>query len=195
MSHPYYLNKHILGKLPLDLSGYTILDACCGAGDWSHLIRTRKEGNPDITGIEIYKPYVDKLRVINTYDRLYNEDIETWIRLFDMNRYDVILFVECAEHIEKEKSIGIIKSLDKMCDKIMIVTTPINFVQTNNMTEENEYNYHISHGFDKVLIELGFNKFNHSLGLHINFFLKNMFCKLTGRNIDSISNIWWKEYE
>jgi len=70
MSHSQLLTAPVLGFLPDDLGHRVVLDVGCGFGEWGFIIRTRKHGSPFLIGVDVWRPYLERIQSLNIYDEL-----------------------------------------------------------------------------------------------------------------------------
>jgi len=196
MSHASYIEKYVYGLLPDNLEGLSILDAGCGIGSLVYKMRFKKDGQPIITGVDIYEPFIDLLEEIGPYTEVFHDDLSEFVEQISKFKesWDIVLYVDVAEHIEKEASKTIITKLEEACNQLMIVSTPRYLVKNINNYPENEFNAHISSDYGKFLQEKGFKKIRYSRGLEISFLVKGLFCLLTGRPVDVLSDVYYKKY-
>jgi hypothetical protein len=70
-----------------------ILDVGPGRGIYNNLLKLK--GYRNIDAVEIYKPYINKFRLTEIYETVYNKNIVG----FQYDPYDVIIFGDVLEHI------------------------------------------------------------------------------------------------
>lgn len=146
----FYINKLI----PNDLNGYTILDFGCSTGFWGWYIRANKKGNPNIIGIDIYKPLEEFHKKVNIYNDFYlykNNRLHTLLEIilykyfrYNLKKFNLIICTEVLEHINKNEGLRIKEILDSYSNHI-IFSTPLGFYP--QIPNENPYMKHLS-GWD-----------------------------------------------
>lgn len=142
-----------------------ILDAGMGFGRWGILSREFLEVWDDdnihgkwkrtIDAIEIYKPYIkDYHRYF--YSNIYNEDM---LNFFYSNtkKYDLIIFGDVIEHLEKNEAINIIRKALLMSDYI-IINIPIGKFWEQDALDDNINQAHKSIWNTGDFRKLGFTK-------------------------------------
>lgn len=124
----------------------SILDVGSGFGKWGFLLREYlevwqgrlypEEWRKRIDAIEIYKGYTKLPWYDIIYNNIYNQDITEHDKI--LADYDLVLFMDVIEHIEKERGLELLKKA-----KHWIVSTP-NYVSKQGKMFGNEYEAHIS---------------------------------------------------
>jgi len=141
VSHADILTNPILELIPE--GHFTILDIACGFGDWGHLIKTRKNGSYHLTGVEIWTPYLERLKRLKIYDEL----IEADVRYYETSRkYDIIIACELLEHLKREEGFKLLDTLESACDLRIIISTPHGLTDQSAL-DENDFQRHISAWF------------------------------------------------
>ncbi len=150
------MNKPVLEIIPDNLDGLKILDVGFGYGEWGLMLRTRKNGNPHIVGIDIFKPYYDKQKPLRIYNEIHNINALDYPKNVK-ETFDIILMSEVLEHIEKKDGYQLLEKLETLCTSLLIVTTPRGETFHGTAVDENIHNCHISGWEPLELQELGFN--------------------------------------
>ncbi len=123
ISNPY-LSKYIL---PL-INGETVLDVGCGAGLYGYLLKYswyRCGANKkfkQVDAVEFSEETVKELTKMHLYDNIFQTNAAT-LPLSD-NSYDVVMSIECLEHLYKEDLETAIKELYRVSKDILIISTP-----------------------------------------------------------------------
>lgn len=140
--------------LPKNLDDSSILDCGCGYGTLGFLIRARKDGGAYIEGFDLYKPYIDKLKLLDIYDRVYEMDI---MSIYNLNRkYDYVFALEIFEHINRDEAFKILPILEGMCNKMLIISTPIGYLRQGVGEDGNIHQIHQSSYRPKDFKQLGY---------------------------------------
>ncbi len=140
MSHSSTLNPYVLKLLPKNLDKQRILDVGCGNGLWGYNIRLNKDGEPIITGIDIWKPYLKRLRKTRIYDDLIQADA---IKLPFPNKYfDFALCIAVLPHLNKQDSLIVLDELERVSQHI-IVSTHLGFSSQDEI-DWNPFQKHLS---------------------------------------------------
>jgi SAM-dependent methyltransferase len=153
MSHNQYLDKHLLEFLPRNLDGYEILDAACGYGTIGHLIRMRTEGTPIIAGVDIWKPYIQKLDKLKIYNKLFVADIKDLP--FKDEWFDFTIAFEYIEHEDYLDSFKGLNELIRVTKGLLIVSTPDGETDQDD-ADGNEYQRHKFAWNEELLKIFGF---------------------------------------
>lgn len=120
--HPLIYHPFIIKMIPEDLSGKIILDLGCGKGIYGYLIRATKNCEEStLIGVEGNSTLVNFLHKFNIYDRVL-KSILPEIRY--KGKADYILCSEVIEHLPKNDGVELLNKIDKICRKMVIITTP-----------------------------------------------------------------------
>jgi len=141
MSHHSSIDKSVIDKIPDDLDGITILDVGCGYGVWNLLIRVKKRGIPIIIGLDIYLPYLQKLKKIKLYNGLVWADAR-YLPFRSDKPFNITLASEILEHLKKDEGMMVLNRLMHLSNKI-IISTPYGFLRTFGV-DNNKYQLHKS---------------------------------------------------
>jgi glycosyltransferase involved in cell wall biosynthesis len=125
--------KPFIKDLVLGVKHDKILDVGCGSGTYAKMF-------PDshLTGIEVWRPYVDQYGLSNLYDRLIVEDARTWV--FD-DQYDLAIAGDVLEHMTPKEAVDLVEKLKKFA-KNVIISIPIGHYPQDEY-EGNPYEKHI----------------------------------------------------
>lgn len=184
-----YLFKSII---PKDISGYKILDVGCGVGFFGYALRAFRDGEFNITGVDINLDRIKKCHKMNLYNQLYNTDILNWV---SHDEYDLIIVSHLVEHLSKIDGIKLISKLRWFTRNILIVTAP--YGDTRAELDEGDYpdDEHISIWESKDLIDLGFKtrhmRFSHRAGRIVSIFERIWF-RLRGIKRGGVLVGWYK---
>jgi SAM-dependent methyltransferase len=119
---PYYPFSalHIIWSR-LDKQAKTILDVGCGKGEPMSFIN--KDGNFDVTGIDLFQPYLEEAERKAVYRRLM---IGNALSLpFENKAFDAVICMELLEHLEERDGIALLGELERVARKQILLTTPI----------------------------------------------------------------------
>jgi 2-polyprenyl-3-methyl-5-hydroxy-6-metoxy-1,4-benzoquinol methylase len=107
----------------LDKSAKSILDVGCGKGEPMRFINRAR--NFYTVGLDIFKPYLIKAKRNNTHDDYVLCDVRHMpIRSKSM---DVVIGLEIIEHLSKYDGEVLLKNMEDVARKQVIITTPVGF--------------------------------------------------------------------
>ncbi|MDD5016283.1 MAG: class I SAM-dependent methyltransferase [Atribacterota bacterium] len=109
----------------IDKKAKSILDVGCADGDLMGFINNRKKF--DTVGIDIYEPYLEKCRSAKTHDKNILCDVRSLH--FEDKSYDVVLFLETLEHLERAEGLKVIQDIERIARTEVIISTPVSFVK------------------------------------------------------------------
>ena len=113
-----------------------VLDIGIGEGKFGLLIKEYLSNDVIVDGVEVYKPYITGIhRAI--YRKIYNQDI-TKMDLRKLEKYDLYLMIDIAEHLQKVTCHRILKELNG----VVLISTPIEDYRAHY---ENHFEDHVSH--------------------------------------------------
>lgn len=151
-----YLNiyKNILTNYTRD-EITSILDLGCGDG--SFIEGLDLNGKTQITGVDIYKPYLVAAKKRGVYKKL----IRTNILQFDPEvKFDIILMSQVLEHFEKSTGMKLLERFEKKAKKLIIVSAP-NGEMPQDAYDNNKYQIHKSVWTVNDMKQLGYNVIPH----------------------------------
>jgi hypothetical protein len=151
----------ILTKIPLTYNGImkrmigedfkTLLDVGTGTGLAIQLV------NPDnkfqVTGIEIYKPYIEECRKKGLYENIIEADIRT-VNIPEKS-YDTVICLHVIEHLNKDEGWKMIEKLEGIALKSVILAMPIGHFE-QNAYDDNEHQEHKSEWYPGELQQRGY---------------------------------------
>jgi len=152
VSHHPLLNTHILEFLPDDLDNLIVLDMGCGLGEWGFIMRTRKRGSPYLIGIDVWHPYLERVCPLEIYDELIQVRLPH-IPLKEKS-IDISIACEVLEHLSKIDGYELMTELEGVTEKIIIVSTPLNWQQEEICG--NPFEKHINEWLPKDFIRRGY---------------------------------------
>lgn len=148
--HTVLLNRPILRLIPK--KSRLILDVACGYGNWGYLIRMCKQCEC-LVGLEVWKPYLDRLRGVKIYDVLIQCELPCIP--FKSNSFDVVLASEILEHMNYEDGLTLLNEMERVANGTIIISTPIDLPQ-NKTIDGNPFNKHKSEWNVKTLEKMGY---------------------------------------
>ena len=112
-----------------------ILDVGPGAGKYAK-IAAEVLGKFEITGLEIFEPYIERFGINNLYNKIIVEDVREH-KDFD---YDLVIFGDVLEHMVKEDALKVWELARSQARYLMISIPTIHLPQG-----ESEGNIHETH--------------------------------------------------
>ena len=122
-------------------------------------MRVEKEGNPTIIGVDIWKPYIRKIKRFKVYDSLVIADVR--FLPFRRRVFNIVLACEILEHLPKDDAEKVLREVEMVAKGMIIVSTPLGFME-QDVTHGNPYQKHISawqpedlekNGYDVQILE------------------------------------------
>lgn len=130
--------------------GWTILDVGCGRHSSLSGI---KKGSVRI-GIDHYEPYISMSRSQSVHDFYVIGDARELP--FEANSFDCALATEVLEHLDKQEGLKMIKEMERVAKKKILLTTPNGFLPTYPGPNDNPDEAHLSGWTVDELKDLGF---------------------------------------
>ena len=105
----------------IDSSSKSLLDVGCGLGGVGGIIKRHR--TIFSVGIDIFSPYLKHCKENHTHDELIRCDVR---RLpFREKSFDAVLCKEVIEHLDMQEGDELIKELERMARRQVIITTPV----------------------------------------------------------------------
>lgn len=117
----------------------SLLDIGCGAE--SPIKRFSKKFQS--TGVDAHKPSIEKSKEIGIHNNYYNINVLDIDKTFDDNSYECVLSSDLIEHLEKEEGYKLIKMMEKIASKKVIIFTPNGFLKQGEY-DSNPFQVHKS---------------------------------------------------
>lgn len=96
-----------------------VLDVGCGEGRIMSVINHKREYT--VTGVDLYKPYLDYARELGVYHRLIQNDIR--MNKFKHQSFDVVISSQVIEHLKKKEALDLIKEMERTARKRVVLGT------------------------------------------------------------------------
>jgi len=129
----------VLERIPTDAK--SLLDLGCGRGIIGAICRCYRDIER-LVGIDIYQPYLNRVSKFRLYDEVIKRDLNKTLPFKD-NSFEIVTAAEVVEHLEKKKALNLIKEMERVTSRKVIITTP-NFFRQQNGYDNNEYQKHLS---------------------------------------------------
>lgn len=117
----------------------TILDVGCGKNSPLARVSRRLEA----TGVDIYEPDLKTSKRLGIHKKYKVGDIRKLERMFKPKSFDAVLLSDVIEHLTKKEGEKIIKDMERIARKKVIIFTPNGFKRQEPI-DGNEHQRHIS---------------------------------------------------
>jgi len=130
----------------------SVLDLGCGTGNAMMHIRTRRYIK--VIGIDIFPGYLKQCKRLKIYDGLLLSDV----RFLPIRKktFDVILLLDVLEHLYKAEGRLLLRKIEELATKRLVVFTPVNFLP-QDAVDENVYQQHKSGWCPDEIRTLGYH--------------------------------------
>jgi len=145
---------------------WTILDVGCGR---SSILRLVKKGSYRV-GLDFYEPYILESEKSSIHDKYVLGDAR--VLPFKSNHFDCAVANGVLEHLEKQDGLKMIREMERVAKKKIILTTPNGFLPAYAGPEDNPEERHLSGWTIDELKKLGF-KVRGSCGLKTLWTIRN----------------------
>lgn len=123
--------KNILARVKKD----RVLDIGVGSGTYAKLLP-----GSEITGVEVWEPYVEKFGLKELYKELIIEDARK-VDYAALGRFDVAIAGDVLEHMTEDEAKELVEKLRSIADRV-IISIPIGYYPQDEY-EGNPYEAHI----------------------------------------------------
>ncbi len=120
----------------LSVSPARILDVGAGSGTYSDALKKYRYRGV-IDAVEVWQPYIDEFGLHSKYNNVFNEDIRT----FDDLGYDVVIFGDILEHMDKQEALDLWARVALSADYALIAIPIIHYHQGE--MNGNPYEVHV----------------------------------------------------
>jgi SAM-dependent methyltransferase len=105
----------------IDSSNKTLLDVGCGKGEPAQFINRKSKFFA--VGLDAFEPYLSQCQK----DKIYSAYVQGDVRQlpFADNSFDVVICLEVLEHLEKEDGENLLKELERVAKRQVILSTPV----------------------------------------------------------------------
>ncbi|MBI2600221.1 class I SAM-dependent methyltransferase [Candidatus Daviesbacteria bacterium] len=139
----------------------TILDLGCGKGAFGDLVNN--EGKYQITGADIFQPYLKICKSGGKYKKVMKVDLIKKLP-FDDKSFDMVVSLQTVEHLDKKDGFLLIKEMERIAKTLILLTTP-NGDCLQEEYDANKYQRHLSAWLPKDFKGKGFRVFGTGLKL------------------------------
>ena len=130
----------------------SVLDVACGFD--SPLGRVKKNFYSE--GIDIFEKYIIESKKKKIHNQYRIGDVRKLDKFYKHKSFDIVIAIDVIEHFEKNEALKLIKSMESIAKKKVILLTPNGFI-AQDAYDSNPHQIHKS-GWDKQELEkLGYN--------------------------------------
>lgn len=130
----------------------SLLDIGCGDGTFTRGLIEKGGLFFDITGVELYKPYIKLAKKSKVYVNILEADI---LKFKPSKKYSIILISHIIEHFKKEEGARVISEMEKFADDLIVVITPIGFFPQSEY-DGNIHQRHLSKWIPQDFLSKGY---------------------------------------
>lgn len=141
---------------------HTALDIGCGDG--SLMIKVNPDKKFKVVGMDLYKPSLEKAKKSGVYEKVILGDLKKIN--FPNKTFDVVLASQVIEHLSKSDALRLIRKLEKIAKRRVILTTPKGFVKYDpfEIIDDNKYQQHKSGWEIEELRDTGYKIYGQGSG-------------------------------
>lgn len=147
----------------------TVLDLGCGDGTATENLGLSE--NFEITGVDIFSPYLKLAKRKKIYKKLIRADID---HFNPKKKYDIVMAMHVLEHLRKKAGSAFLKRIETFAKDKVLVVAPIGILPQSEY-DQNSYQVHVSSWSPKEMINRGYKV--KSQGLKILWGNKNVVAK------------------
>lgn len=148
----------------LELNPKTVLDVGAGQGVYLNMIREILP-HTEVTGVEVWMPYVEEFDLYNRYDGLIVADV----REIENFKYDLVIFGDVLEHMTQEDALLIWEKVSGQAKNAIISIPIIHYHQ--DAINGNPYEVHIDEDWNTERVLKTF----HGIVEHVEFPVTGVF--------------------
>ena len=132
-------SAHYYSLLQRELRNMTsVLDVGCGSS--SPLSKVEKTFYSE--GLDIFSPDLKKIKKAKVHDTYVVGNVLDIDRIYKGKKFDAVIALDVIEHLPKEKGWELMKKMEKLARKKVIIVTPNGFVPQK--ANDNPYQEHVS---------------------------------------------------
>lgn len=135
-----------------DKSAKSILDVACGKGLPMMVLKQRMKFQK-IEGVDLYEPYISECRRKEIHDSYLVCDVRKLV--YKNKTFDIVMALQVLEHLDKNESLRVLASLEKIAKKQVIVSMPIGKTY-HSAVDGNKLQLHKSGFFPEELEKRGY---------------------------------------
>lgn len=112
-----FVARQFLRRMP----GASIVDVGCGDGETIRLLDP--EGLFRSTGLDIFRPYLERCRARGSHTFLVLGDVRSLP--FVDRACDVAVCLEVCEHLDRDDAISLVQELERVARRMVVISTPV----------------------------------------------------------------------
>lgn len=106
----------------------SVLDVGCGS--WSPLEKVKKTFYSE--GIDIHQPSLAKIKKKKNHDKYRLGDVRKLGKFYQPKSFDAVIALDLIEHLKKQEGLDLLKSVEKIAKKKVIILTPNGFTKQDS---------------------------------------------------------------
>jgi len=140
----------------------TVLDLGCGDGALMSFLN--KDKRYQVTGIDLFRPDLKKAKETGVYSKLIYGDIRKL--KIKKNSFDLVFSSQVIEHLEKKEAVALIKILEKIAKKKLVLGTTNGFFPFERIegNDNNPLQVHKSGWSIKEFKKMGYEVYGQGIG-------------------------------
>lgn len=133
----------------------TILELGCGRGYFGDLVNENLRYQ--ITGVEIFQPYVAECKEKGKYSKVIKGDISRKLP-FKNKSFDAAVCLQTIEHLERQAGLTLIDEMERIAKNLVVISTP-NGSCLQEEYDDNEHQRHLSAWRPSDFVKRGYRVF------------------------------------
>jgi len=129
----------------------SVLDVGCGS--WSPLAKIKKHFYAE--GIDVHKPSLERIKRSKIHDKYRLGDVRDINKFYQPKSFEAVIALDLIEHLSKKDGLQLIKKMEKIAKKKVILFTPNGFTKQDAL-ENNPYQIHQSGWFVEEFKKMGY---------------------------------------
>lgn len=143
---------HFHSQLEKSLEGCkTVLDLGCGADSPFSAISKKFQS----VGVDAFEPSIKKAKGLGIHNEYCLMDVMDIDKKFEPNSFDCVLLTDLIEHLEKKEGLELMKKMEKIASKKIVIFTPNGFLPQGEY-DDNPFQVHKSGWSAKEMKSYGY---------------------------------------
>lgn len=118
----------------------SILELGCGKGAFGDLVNSK--GSYKITGVDIFKPYLEVCKAGGKYEKVLKIDLTKKLP-FRNKSFGIVVCLQTIEHLDKKSGILLLKEMERVAGEAILISLP-NGKCVQEEYDSNKYQRHLS---------------------------------------------------